>query len=1129
MYRGIYKSNPKRAEAVRVKLDLDGQSQFHLREDVALTMNEKSGKSAKQARSARQRSLDNLRLDRASGFRTLANTKKMNSLSPKTTTSASSSRARQRAAFHKGVSRIRSSLAFQGSSFKRSPRSKGVISYDDSKTASPTRRFKLLSEETKLYIVRVLSRLQYSHFVVHHSALLRGFNSWKLFLLSARTHERVSRSANGHIIVRQKMKPMRALRDRIVRYSTKLRTDVMKIRIFRAWRAVVDEASKPFLRYKARMHMRRQLLRKVYTAWHNHVLTTKRLRFTISLKLQQNSHRRLSMHFGRWYRMWAKSKGQKNLRHLQKKCINHFMDKTRKTKKKHIWNIWVKNAKTTRHKKLRLHRQKHFLNRFLQRKAYRRHLHAFLGWQDFVVLRRKYRRFAAKMFRHSLINAFETWYGKAEESKRARLLCQRMLKRMMHSCCSACFQTWKANVGEQKRMRTVCQRIMKRLVLRKVAACFQTWSDVAVENTRLRIVGERVVARLLRKRLASSFSQWCDAVIENARVRNVCKRVTARWLRAGMVRSLSHWKDFVEQRVRDRNIVARWVANVLQREISAAMNTWKSFVVLSQKHSQSLELEKLKAQFSASQANAQRLRLQRVIWRFKQKRLISAFLGWQDFVILRRKYRRFAAKMFRHSLINAFETWYGKAEESKRARLLCQRMLKRMMHSCCSACFQTWKANVGEQKRMRTVCQRIMKRLVLRKVAACFQTWSDVAVENTRLRIVGERVVARLLRKRLASSFSQWCDAVIENARVRNVCKRVTARWLRAGMVRSLSHWKDFVEQRVRDRNIVARWVANVLQREISAAMNTWKQYTHWHKVEAVRYDEKHEGYEKLVGYFLKIKDMHRLRKILWEWRNATARKVLNRAKRGARRAKSDAKFAMLHANSFGAGGDSLTLENVVNSIGSLLFDYLACGNQHAAGSLGNTLTQLSGKAKLKRTTVKNARIRRPNKKVKVAWGSKVASRADSKKAQISRRRASNLRPSDRQDNTMHMHRPKNSLKSSKFDKKGVLKKKKKLKAETFGRPVLTLRPYRPSSDPELVPVPQDVGRSPSKPFVGGTGLHSHSKIVAEQKKFRQEFEYKYSAFDGEDLPEKSDFKNKILKEKLADFIEAMKAQFDTL
>ena len=199
------------------------------------------------SKSARQRALDNIRTDRAAGYQ-ISTTGSSGSPSPRTST-PSSRRSRQRAAFHRDVSRIRISGGKKSADTQGT--SSGIISYSRSKTNnSPRRRYQHLSEETKLYIVRVLSRLQYSHFRMHHASLIHGFNTWKLFLLSARTHEHVTRSANGDAIVRRKMKPMRALRTRLINYSIRLRQDVLKIRIMRSWRALVDHSSEPFLRYR---------------------------------------------------------------------------------------------------------------------------------------------------------------------------------------------------------------------------------------------------------------------------------------------------------------------------------------------------------------------------------------------------------------------------------------------------------------------------------------------------------------------------------------------------------------------------------------------------------------------------------------------------------------------------------------------------------------------------------------------------------------------------------------------------------------------------------------------------------------------------------------------------------------
>ena len=103
-------------------------------------------------------------------------------------------------------------------------------------------------------------------------------------------------------------------------------------------------------------------------------------------------------------------------------------------------------------------------------------------------------------------------------------------------------------------------------------------------------------------------------------------------------------------------------------------------------------------------------------------------------------------------------------------------------------------------------------------------------------------------------------------------------------------------------------------------------------------------------------------------------------------------------------------------------------------------------------------------------------------------------------------------------------KSNKSRKAPVVGRPVLSAGPYKPTSDPELVPVPRDLARSPAKPFVGGTGTHSHSKIVAEQRKFRDRVKYTPRSMNTHHSPN-PDNMSELVQTQLVTLVKSIKKQ----
>ena len=241
-------------------------------------------------------------------------------------------------------------------------------------------------------------------------------------------------------------------------------------------------------------------------------------------------------------------------------------------------------------------------------------------------------------------------------------------------------------------------------------------------------------------------------------MRNLCKRLST-LVESWQPHAMKMWCAYVVQRHSDRNIVKRWLSMILNRETAAAWMSWKRFVNFSRAQDHTRELDLLKRRYAEKEKEAQRLRLDRVVRRFKHQHILSAFHGWQEFIHLRKRYRRFAAKIFRHSLVRAFDRWYDNATENKRMRLICQRVLRRITQRKLASSFHAWCDNAHEQKRMRAIGQRVVKKLLARRLSACFASWAENVDEIKRLRNVGRRIVIRLTRRQLIACFDFWHEA----------------------------------------------------------------------------------------------------------------------------------------------------------------------------------------------------------------------------------------------------------------------------------------------------------------------------------------------------------------------------------
>jgi uncharacterized protein involved in tolerance to divalent cations len=274
-------------------------------------------------------------------------------------------------------------------------------------------------------------------------------------------------------------------------------------------------------------------------------------------------------------------------------------------------------------------------------------------------------------------------------------------------------------------------------------------------------------------------------------------------------------------------------------------------------------------------------RMKRVVERFRQSRISSALAGWKDFLSLRRRYRRFAKKLFQHKLLAVFNTWYEWTENTVKNRKIGQKVVKRMLQRKLAGCFNTWVSNIREEIRLRNVCTRVVKKMLLRQLAGCFSTWYNSVEECKRLRNLCQRVIKRMLLRQLAGCFESWVNCIKETKRLRLVLKRVSARWQKGNLVQKINQWKNYVEKRLDDKFIVKNWLNAVENREIASALRTWKLF-----VEHVKLQEQHSlsvnhEHDRLLHEYFIRKRRRLMFRCVSQWRRIIVRTKFKRGKNG--------------------------------------------------------------------------------------------------------------------------------------------------------------------------------------------------------------------------------------------------------
>ena len=867
MHRGIYTPDKNRGQIARdMHRDAHGIS-FHTRDDIPASPKERSGESSRNSLDARIRALERVKLDRADSY------KRANSGSP--------ARTRQKQSFHKEVSRMRGSLV--------SPKQRDHHRFHN-EPHHIRKKYDNLSEPTKLWLVRVVSRLLYKHMRYNHATLIHGFQTWLAITKQDRMFERLEQKYPQHMINRL-LVPVKILRKRLIDYSSSMREAVVKIKVLRCWHELVGRIGHPAHRKIARRHYRKGLCRRVFRALKLHCDR----RFKVIYMITQRTRYARRIQQDRWFRQWVQytceQRCERKILSMQRRYITKFFQRKQwKVLRWHLncWKRWMATVKI--HHSEEKHQMK-ILKRVIERFKHGKLSKTMNSWLEFVSLRRRYRRLAKNIFQHTLVRAFEKWMetitemkqnrykiqkvlvrltkrklagcfdvwaSTTEENKRLKLVGARVIKRMRQRMVAGLFEKWKSTIKESIRLRVVGQRVIKKMLLRKLSLIFSHWTDVIEETKRLRLIVKRIgarwlkaglvttfsswrnatqeqkklrliskkiIQRMLQKHLIKCFCHWTEVIEETKRLRLIVKRIGARWLKAGMVTMLHKWKHYVEQIKHDRSVVGRWLNSVEHREIASALRTWKLFVADYKMIQTQNELQSIHAQYAAAAQKQQQMQMQRVVQRFRHRRLGGGLEGWKEFVSLRRRYRRLAKNIFQHTLVRAFEKWMETITEMKQNRYKIQKVLVRLTKRKLAGCFDVWASTTEENKRLKLVGARVIKRMRQRMVAGLFEKWKSTIKESIRLRVVGQRVIKKMLLRKLSLIFSHWTDVIEETKRLRLIVKRIGARWLKAGLVTTFSSWRNATQEQKKLRLISKKIIQRMLQKHLI------KCFCHWTEV----------------------------------------------------------------------------------------------------------------------------------------------------------------------------------------------------------------------------------------------------------------------------------------------------------
>ena len=177
------------------------------------------------------------------------------------------------------------------------------------------------------------------------------------------------------------------------------------------------------------------------------------------------------------------------------------------------------------------------------------------------------RRWAGRV----VVKCFATWV----ETSRVRRRLRRFLARLSASRLAAGFDAWAESTKHAKRHRYSLQKIVNRWRRLQLAAPFGDWVDWVDEVRSNRGTMTRALKKFRRSALWAAMSTWRESIGHARRERALldrAERVLRRLVLREASRALVSWRDFVRSRRRVRALLRRWRA----RDMDVAFRTWRT-------------------------------------------------------------------------------------------------------------------------------------------------------------------------------------------------------------------------------------------------------------------------------------------------------------------------------------------------------------------------------------------------------------------------------------------------------------------------------------------------------------------------------------------------------------------------
>ena len=386
---------------------------------------------------------------------------------------------------------------------------------------------------------------------------------------------------------------------------------------------------------------------------------------------------------------------------------------------------------------------------------------SWLRWKSKVNQKKKMKRYVLKWISRRRLFVFLKWLDYVEARIRTRRLMVRVTTRMARTKLNSgfnswilvtrhCFQLEKVKKENENKIRKTLLSMQKKTIFKTI----NTWKGYVLLRRKYR----RCVYRMQNRTLLSVFNTWYDwvenAVAKRKKIRKVMLKMISKQLSMAfrsLVFNTTYQKDQEQIQCNRNRSMTHVLSRLNNRSLSKAWLRWKFRVLQKKKMKRYLCKWMKRQQLSVfmkwcefvQNIFAQRLRMEKIIFRFVHTFKSKAFCKWQEVFKyetlvqaqqrqLERRTRRTSHVIFRiqhRTLTRVMNAWihYRKqfvSFQKKMKRFIYKWMCRKKLYI-----FLSWldyvKASVEKQKRRCKTARKMILAMYSRQLSLGFVTWKQ--------------------------------------------------------------------------------------------------------------------------------------------------------------------------------------------------------------------------------------------------------------------------------------------------------------------------------------------------------------------------------------------------------------------